>query len=139
MVARGEAAYDDHTSLNDLQADHFDSSAVKAPNVRPRDRSRIRSSNSQAGSSKSLGKHCYKWNEDSINCGGCNYTHACLVGDSNITGGIYAKYHYKSCYFLGNPCHGNLFQLQRRRFRKCEEPSDLGTIKCANKRNEDYW
>ena len=32
MVARGEAAYDDHTSLNDLQAHHFDSSAVKAPN-----------------------------------------------------------------------------------------------------------
>ena len=59
MVARGEAAYDDHTSLNDLQAHHFDSSAVKAPHVRPRDRSRIRSSNSQAGSSKSFGKHCY--------------------------------------------------------------------------------
>ena len=62
MVARGEAAYDDHTSLNDLQAHHFDSSAVKAPNVRPRDRSRIRSSNSQAGSSKSFGKHSYRWN-----------------------------------------------------------------------------
>ena len=40
MVGRGEAAYDDHTSLNHLQAHHFDSSAVKAPNVRPRDRSR---------------------------------------------------------------------------------------------------
>ena len=62
MVAHGEAAYDDHTSLNDLQAYHFDFSAVKAPNVRPRDRSRIRSSNSQAGSSKSFGKHSYKWN-----------------------------------------------------------------------------
>ena len=37
MVARGEAAYDDHTSLNDLQAHHFDSSAVKT-NLVPRSR-----------------------------------------------------------------------------------------------------
>ena len=91
MVARGEAAYDDHTSLNDLQAHHFDSSAVKAPNVRPRDRSRIRSSNSQGGSSKSFGKHCYKWNEDSNNCGGCNYTHACLVCDSTQHGAVFHR------------------------------------------------
>ena len=36
MVARGEAAYDDHTSLNDLQAHHFDSSAVKTTTTRPK-------------------------------------------------------------------------------------------------------
>ena len=79
MVTRGEAAYDDHTSLNDLQAHHFDSSTVKAPNLWPRDHGRIRSSNSQAGSFKSFGKHSYKWHEDSNNWGRCNYTHGCLV------------------------------------------------------------
>lgn len=34
MVARGEATCDDHSTLNELQAHHFDSSAVKASNSR---------------------------------------------------------------------------------------------------------
>ena len=70
MVARGEATYDDHSSLNELQAHHFDSSAVKASNSRPRDRGRPRASPLPTGSSKSFGKHGYKWNEDPHNCGG---------------------------------------------------------------------
>ena len=91
MVARGEAAYDDHTSLNDLEAHHFDSSAVKTSNTRPRDRGRPRPGNSQAGGSKSFGTHCYKWNEDSNNCAGCNYTHACLVCDSTQHGAVFHR------------------------------------------------
>ena len=91
MVARGEAAYDDHTSLNDPQAHHFDSSAVKTSNTRPRDRGRPRPGNSQAGGSKSFGKHCYKWNEDSNNCAGCNYTHAYLVCDSTQHGAVFHR------------------------------------------------
>ena len=69
MVPRGEAAYGDHTYLNELQAHHFDPLAVKAPKIvstRTRDRGRFRiSSTTQPGNSKSFGKHCYKWNEDS--------------------------------------------------------------------------
>ena len=61
---------DDHSSLNELQAHHFDSSAVKASNSRPRDRGRPHASPLPTGSSKSFGKHCYKWNEDPHNCGG---------------------------------------------------------------------
>ena len=91
MVARGEAAYDDHTSLNDLQAHHFDSSAVKTTTTRPQNRGRPRPGNSQAGGSKSFGKHCYKWNEDSNNCAGCNYTHACLVCDSTQHGAVFHR------------------------------------------------
>ena len=79
MVAHGKATYDDHSSLNELQAHHFDSSAVKASNSRPQDRRRPRTSHLPTGSSKSFGRHCYKWNEDSNNCGGCNYTHVCIV------------------------------------------------------------
>ena len=75
---------DDHSSLNELQAHHFDSSAVKASNSRPRDRGRPRASPLPTGSSKSFGKHCYKWNEDPNNCGGCNYTHACIVCDKDF-------------------------------------------------------
>jgi len=40
MLARGEATYDDQWSLNELQAHHFVSSAVKASNSRPRNRRR---------------------------------------------------------------------------------------------------
>ena len=60
---------DDHSSLNELQAPHFDSSAVKASNSRPRDRGRPRASPLPTGSSKSFGKHCYKWNDDPNNWG----------------------------------------------------------------------
>ena len=69
MVPRGEAAYDDHTYLNELQAHHFEPLAVKAPKIvstRTRDRGQFRiSSTTQPGNSKSFGKHCCKWNEDS--------------------------------------------------------------------------
>lgn len=40
MVARGEATFDDHWSLNELRAHYFVSSAVKASNSRPRNRGR---------------------------------------------------------------------------------------------------
>ena len=50
MVARGEATYDDHSSLNEPQAHHFDSSAVKASTSRPRDRGRPRASKLPTGS-----------------------------------------------------------------------------------------
>lgn len=79
MVAHGEATYDNHSSLNELQADHIDSSAVKSSNSRPRDRGRPGASKLPIGSSKSFNRHCYKWNEDSNNSAGCNYTHACIV------------------------------------------------------------
>jgi len=88
MIARGEATYDDHPSLNELQAHHFDSSAVKASNSRPRDRGRPHASPLPTGSSKSFGKHCYKWNDDPHKCGGCNYTHACIVCDYTQHGAV---------------------------------------------------
>ena len=91
MVARREATYSDHSSLKELQAQHFDSLAVKASNCRPRDHGRPRASHLPAGYSKSFGRHCYKWNEDSNNCGGCNYTHACIVCDSTQHGAVFHR------------------------------------------------
>ena len=79
MVERGEATYDNHSSLNELQAHHIDSSAVKSSNSRPRDRGRPRASKLRTGSSKSFNRHCYKRNEDSINSAGYIYTQACIV------------------------------------------------------------
>ena len=79
MVARGEATYGNHSSINELQAHHIDSSAVKSSKSQSRDRGRHRASKLLTASSKSLNRHCYKWNEDSNNSAGCNYTHACIA------------------------------------------------------------
>ena len=70
MVVRGEATDDNHSSLNELQAHHIDSSADKSSNSRPRDRGRPQASKLPNGSSKSFNRHCCKWNEDSNNSPG---------------------------------------------------------------------